>query len=56
MPKKSKKNTKDFDFQAWITNQEINKYLKIDFINSIPKEPKSETEAKKYLKQYLGEK
>lgn len=55
MPKKATKKKEDFDFKAWITNQEINKYLKIDFISSIPKEPKSETEAKKYLKQYLGE-
>lgn len=55
MPKKATKKEEDFDFQKWITNEIHNKYLKIGFINTINKIPKSEAEAKKLLNKYLGE-
>lgn len=51
MAKKGEK----FDFKEYITNLDLNKYVKEGFIRSLEKEPKTLKEFEKKLKEYLGE-
>ena len=52
MAKKSEK----FDFKEYITNLDLNKYVKAGFIRSLEgKEPKTLKETKELLEKYLGE-
>lgn len=46
----------DFNFEEYVENLEMNKYVKIGFLESVKgEEPKSLKEAEKLLKKYLGE-
>lgn len=53
--KEKKKDDERFNFQEYMETVELNKYLKIGFIKSLKKEPKTLTETRKLLKKYLGE-
>lgn len=44
-----------FQFKEYITNLDLNKYVKEGFIRSLEKEPKTLKETEKLLKEYLGE-
>ena len=45
----------EFQFKEYITNLDLNKYVKEGFIRSLEKEPKTLKETEKLLKKYLGE-
>ena len=47
--------TGDASFKEYITNLDLNKYVKEGFIRSLEKEPKTLKETEKLLKEYLGE-
>lgn len=47
--------TEEFQFNEYITNLDLNKYVKEGFIRSLEKEPKTIKETEKLLKKYLGE-
>ena len=50
------KKEEKFDFKEYITNLDLNKYVKEGFIRSLEgKEPKTLKETEKQLKKYLGE-
>ena len=49
------KKKEEFDFKEYITQLDLNKYVKGGFIRSLEKEPKSLKETEKLLKEYLGE-
>ena len=44
-----------FDFKEYITQLDLNKYVKEGFIRSLEKEPKTLKETEKLLEKYLGE-
>ena len=52
--KKTSKKPK-FNFQEYMENLDLNKYLKIGFLASLDDDPKNLAEAEKLLKEYLGE-
>ena len=52
--KKTSKKPK-FNFQEYMENLDLNKYLKIGFLASLDDNPKNLAEAEKLLKEYLGE-
>lgn len=45
----------EFKFKEYITNLDLNKYVKEGFIRSLEKEPKTLKETEKLLNEYLGE-
>ena len=52
----AKKETKSqFNFKEYMTNLDLNKYVKEGFARSLEKEPKTLKEFEKLLKKYLGE-
>ena len=56
MAKEKKNKTKEkFNFQEYIENLDMNKYLKIGFKETLEEEPKTLAETEKLLKKYLGE-
>ena len=51
-----KKENEKFNFKEYIENLELNKYVKIGFLESCKgKKPKTLKEAEKMFKEYLGE-
>ena len=44
-----------FNFKEYMTNLDLNKYVKEGFIRSLEKEPKTLKETEKLLQKYLGE-
>ena len=52
--KKTSKKPK-FNFQEYIENLDLNKYLKIGFLASLDDDPKTLEETEKLLQNYLGE-
>lgn len=44
-----------FNYEEWLNELDLNKYLKQGFTKSLQKEPKTLAEAEKLLKEYLGE-
>lgn len=52
---KEKKTKEKFNFQEYMENLELNKYLKIGFMETLKEEPKTLAETEKLLKKYLGE-
>ena len=53
---KKKTETKEkFNFKEYITNLDLNKYLKIGFLETLEEEPKTLAQTEKLLKKYLGE-
>ena len=56
MAKEKKKGTKEkFNFQEYMENLDLNKYLKVGFLASFDKEPETLEQTEKLLKKYLGE-
>lgn len=49
------KKTEKFNFKEYITNLDLNKYVKAGFVRSLEKEPKTLKETKELLEKYLGE-
>ena len=49
------KKEEAFNFKDYITNLDLNKYVKEGFIRSLEKEPKTLKEFEKKLEKYLGE-
>jgi len=49
------KKEEAFNFKEYITNLDLNKYVKGGFVRSLEKEPKTLKETEKHLKKYLGE-
>ena len=49
------KKKEEFQFKEYMTQLDLNKYVKEGFIRSLEKEPKSLKETEKLLKEYLGE-
>ena len=49
------KKEEKFDFKEYITNLDLNKYVKEGFVRSLEKEPKTLKEFEKKLEKYLGE-
>ena len=50
------KKREDFNFEEYVENLEMNKYVKIGFLESVKgKEPDTLKETEKLLKKYLGE-
>lgn len=47
--------TEEFNFKEYMTNLDLNKYVKEGFIHSLEKEPKTLKETEKLLEKYLGE-
>lgn len=52
--KKTSKKPK-FNYNEWLNELDLNKYLKQGFTKSLNDEPKTLAEAEKLLKEYLGE-
>jgi hypothetical protein len=52
--KKTSKKPK-FNFQEYMENLDLNKYLKIGFMASLDDDPKTLEETEKLLQNYLGE-
>lgn len=52
--KKTIKNPK-FNFQEYMENLDLNKYLKIGFLASLDDDPKTLEQTEKLLQNYLGE-
>ena len=56
MAKEKKKGTKEkFNFQEYIENLDLNKYLKVGFLASLDDDPKTLEQTEKLLQNYLGE-
>ena len=52
----AKKETKSkFDFKEYITQLDLNKYVKEGCVRGLDKEPKTLKETEKLLNEYLGE-
>ena len=52
--KKTSKKPK-FNFQGYMENLDLNKYLKIGFLASLDEDPKTLEQTEKLLQNYLGE-
>jgi len=52
--KKTSKKPK-FNYNEWLNELDLNKYLKQGFTKSLKKEPKTLEETEKLLQNYLGE-
>ena len=55
MAKEKKESKAKFNFQEYMENLDLNKYLKVGFLASLDDDPKNLAEAEKLLKEYLGE-
>lgn len=55
MAKEKKESKAKFNFQEYMENLDINKYLKIGFLASLDDDPKTLEQTEKLLQNYLGE-
>ena len=55
MAKEKKESKAKFNFQEYMENLDLNKYLKIGFLASLDDDPKTLEETEKLLQNYLGE-
>ena len=55
MAKEKKESKAKFNFQEYMENLDLNKYLKIGFMASLDDDPKTLEETEKLLQNYLGE-
>jgi hypothetical protein len=49
------KKEEAFNFKEYISELDLNKYVKEGFVRGLEKEPKTLKETEKLLKKYLGE-
>ena len=55
MAKEKKESKAKFNFQEYMENLDLNKYLKVGVLASLDDDPKNLAEAEKLLQNYLGE-
>ena len=55
MAKEKKESKAKFNFQEYMENLDLNKYLKIGFRASLDDDPKTLEQTEKLLQNYLGE-
>jgi hypothetical protein len=55
MAKEKKESKAKFNFQEYMENLDLNKYLKIGFLASLDDDPKTLEQTEKLLQNYLGE-
>jgi hypothetical protein len=55
MAKEKKESKAKFNFQEYMENLDLNKYLKIGFMASLDDDPKTLEQTEKLLQNYLGE-
>jgi len=55
MAKEKKEPKAKFNFQEYMENLDLNKYLKIGFLASLDDDPKTLEQTEKLLQNYLGE-
>lgn len=55
MAKEKKESKAKFNFQEYMENLDMNKYLKIGFRASLDDDPKTLEQTEKLLQNYLGE-
>lgn len=55
MAKEKKESKAKFNFQEYMENLDLNKYLKIGFLASLDEDPKTLEQTEKLLQNYLGE-
>lgn len=55
MAKEKKEPKAKFNFQEYMENLDLNKYLKIGFLASLDEDPKTLEQTEKLLQNYLGE-
>lgn len=55
MAKEKKESKAKFNFQEYMENLDLNKYLKVGFLASLDEDPKTLEQTEKLLQNYLGE-
>jgi hypothetical protein len=55
MAKEKKESKAKFNFQEYMENLDLNKYLKVGFLASLDDDPKTLEQTEKLLQNYLGE-